>query len=87
MRFVEDGYRRLANAIIITAAEDYRMVFRKLKNNPQNKAVKKELARIEDFFHSDWYKVLTDVDGDMILRGLREEEWSSGSNCNNFVTI
>lgn len=75
MGFGEDGYRRLANAVIIIAAKDYRMALRKQRKNPHNKAVKTELAKIEDFFHSDRYKALTDVDGDMILQGLREEEW------------
>lgn len=74
MGFGGDGCQRLANAVIILAAKDYRAELKKQKRNPYSKAVKMELARIEDFFHSDWYKVLTDADGDMILQGLREKE-------------
>ena len=29
---------------------------------------------IERFFHSEWYRMLTKVDGDMILKALREEQ-------------
>ena len=29
---------------------------------------------IERFFHSEWYRMLTKIDGDMILQALREEQ-------------
>lgn len=74
MGFDEDGCQRLANAVIILASKDYRAALKKIKKNPYSKAAKAELKEIEDFFHSDWYSVLTSVDGDMILKGLREEE-------------
>ena len=28
----------------------------------------------EDFFRSDWFTALTDVDGEVLLRKLQEEE-------------
>lgn len=65
MDFDEEGCQRLANEIIILAAKDYRKALKY--------RWKKQIAEIESFFHSDWYKVLTDVDGEMILRGLKEE--------------
>jgi len=95
-------YLRLANAIIIQAAKDYRAVLRRLRSyadiehelalyeklvaekkiNPDSvkerqlvnlKRVKADIKGIEDFFHSPLYSVLTDVDGDYILDGLRKE--------------
>ena len=69
-----DPYEKLANAIVIQAAKDYRTALRKLKRNPRNQLAKAAADSIERFFRSDWYKCLTEVDGEMVLRKLREEE-------------
>ena len=69
-----DPYEKLANGIVIQAAKDYRTALRKLKRNPRNQLAKAEADSIERFFRSDWYKCLTEVDGEMALRKLREEE-------------
>lgn len=69
-----DPYEKLANAIVIQAAKDYRTALRKLKRNPRNQLAKAEADSIERFFRSDWYKCLTEVDVEMVLRKLREEE-------------
>lgn len=66
-------YENLANAIILQAAKDYRAALRKLKRNPQNKDAKYTISEVERFFRSDWYKMLTDVDGELIIKKLREE--------------
>mgnify|MGYP007069888933 CR=1 FL=1 len=97
-----DPYQKLANAIIIQAAKDYRAALRKLRSyadfehelalyeklvaekkikpDPVNerqlvnlKQIKADIKEIEDFFHSHLYSVLTDVNGDYILDGLRKE--------------
>ncbi len=67
-------YEKLANAIIIQAAKDYRTALRKLRRNPRNHLAKAEADSVERFFRSDWYKCLTSVDGEMVLRKLREED-------------
>lgn len=69
-----DPYEKLVNAIVIQAAKDYRTALRKLKRNPRNQLAKAEADSIERFFRSDWYKSLTEVDGEMVLQKLREEE-------------
>lgn len=66
-------YENLANAIIIQAAKDYRTAQRKLKRNPRNHLTQAEADSIERFFRSDWYKCLTNVDGEMLIRKLKEE--------------
>lgn len=68
-----DGYERLANEIILLAVKDYRGALKKLKRNPHNYAAKDTVAEVERFFRSDWYKELTEVDGEMLIRKLREE--------------
>lgn len=58
-----DPYQELANAIVLQAVNDYR-----LHDNEQ------ELARIERFFRSDWFSVLTNVDPEILITKLRKEK-------------
>lgn len=67
-------YEDLAIAIIVTAANDYRKVLKQLKKNPFDVYSLVEKRKIEDFFHSEWYACLTNVDGEMILRRLKNGE-------------
>ena len=69
----EEPYERLANAIILQAASDYRRDLKKLKKNPQNRDVMNEVLQIEKFFRSPWYQVLTTVDGEFLIEKLRKE--------------
>ena len=69
----EDPYERLANAIILQAASDYRRDLKKLKKNPQNRDILNEVLQIEKFFRSPWYQVLTTVDGEFLIQQLRKE--------------
>lgn len=69
----EDPYERLANAIILQAASDYRRDLKKLKKNPQNRETLNDALQIEKFFRSPWYQVLTTVDGEFLIQKLRKE--------------
>jgi len=53
-------YRALADAIILKAVDDYR----------GHKELRGSIAR---FFKSDWFKVLTDIDGEHLLKKLKDE--------------
>ncbi len=68
-----ENYENLANAIVLQAVRDYRTALRSLKLNPSNKSAKIEKENIERFFRSDWYQVLTSVDGESLIRALRKE--------------
>lgn len=68
-----DGYEKLANGIILLAVKDYRSALRKLKRNPRSQTANDTVQEVERFFRSDWYKSLTEVDGEMLIRKLREE--------------
>lgn len=69
----EDPYERLANGIILQAVSDYRAALKKVKKNPANKMAVDEALQIEKFFRSGWYQALTSVDGEFLIRRLREE--------------
>ena len=68
-----DPYQELANAIVIMAAKDYRHAFRIQRRNPDSQAARIKIDEIERFFRSGWYRLLTDVDGEMLIKKLREE--------------
>lgn len=56
------NYELLANAIIIQAVKDYRHTY-----SPQGR------AEIKRFLRSEWFRVLTRLDGEMILERLENE--------------
>lgn len=60
-----DGYKELANAIILQAVKDYRKA---LKHDERGR--KREIER---FFRSEYFTVLTNISGEMLIRKLRAE--------------
>ena len=69
-----DPYEELANAVVIQACEDYKRVYVcHLCGNGKGKRIQKQLKELEAFFRSDWYKTLTEVDGEYLMQRLQEE--------------
>ena len=56
-------YENLANAIILKAVKDYR----------QSKS-DRTMEEIERFFRSGWFRVLTNIDGEQLIKDLRKEK-------------
>lgn len=69
----ENPYEALANAIVLQAVNDYRAALKKVKKNPNNRTALDEALQIERFFRSQWYQVLTSVDGEYLINRLRRE--------------
>ena len=68
-----NGFQELANAIIEQAAKDYRAAQRIQRRHPDNYSAHKTVLEVEQFFRSDWFAVLSDIDGEVLLRMLKEE--------------
>ena len=68
-----DFYTELANAIVIQAAKDYRKALKTLKRYPRYEPAKAVVAEVDEFFRSDWYRMLTSVDAEMLMRKIRRE--------------
>ena len=68
-----DFYTELANAIVIQAAKDYRKALKTLKRYPRYEPAKAVVAEVEEFFCSEWYRTLTSVDADMLMKKIRRE--------------
>lgn len=68
-----DPYEQLANAIVLQAVKDYRNALKKLKKRPNYETAKYTITEVERFFHSDWYRELTSVDGNLLIKKIRLE--------------
>ena len=55
------------------AVSDYRTALKKVKKNPNNREAIDEALQIEKFFRSEWYQVLTSVDGEYLIDRLLKE--------------
>ena len=66
-------FEALANAIIEQAAKDFRVALRKLRRDPYNTIARRTAQEAKVFFCSDWFEVLTAVNGPAILKQLKEE--------------
>ena len=69
----EDPYTGLANAIILQAVKDYRDAIKKLSRGRVNKDAEIKKKEVLNFFRSDWFGVLTEIDPEMLIRKLDEE--------------
>ncbi len=68
-----EPYESLANAIIVQAVRDYRKALQRLDRHPENNDYKAEVNSLERFFCSGWYQMLTDLDGTILMRKIREK--------------
>ncbi len=68
-----NGFQELGNAIIEQAAKDYRAAQRKKRRHPDCYRAQKAILEIEQFFQSDWFSVLSEANGEVILSKLKEE--------------
>ena len=68
-----DCYQNLANAIILLAVKDYKTILRCLMRNPRNQDAQREKKRLERFFFSQWFGVLTDLDPKRLISGVMRQ--------------
>ena len=71
-------YENLANEIIRYAAEEYRdklMVFKGFRDRGSGKMYERKLDLLaaRKFFTSEWYQVLTSLDGNALAEKLEQE--------------
>ena len=70
---IVDGWELLANAIIVQAAKDFRQAYRRLKHKPDDGYAQRELRECTKFFHSQYFELLTNVDGPALLQQIIRE--------------
>ena len=70
---LKENYEDLANAIIIQAVKDLRAALQRLEYCPDDRRANADIREIEEFFRSQYFELLTDLDGPTLLRKIREE--------------
>ena len=65
-----DGLLELARMIILQAIEDFRPAYLRLKRAPNDQAASECVKEITEFFCSEYFSLLTDVDGPRLLRKI-----------------
>lgn len=74
---VVEPYLKLAAAIVRQANKDYSNVYGKMLRARNTDAIRKlqpEKDELEDFYHSDWFDTLTNIDPDRLIKLLRKKE-------------
>lgn len=71
-KLILDRYAEFANAIIVSAAREYRTYLRKLSRNENDINAIIKVEDLEKFFYSDWFCVLTDLDPDYLIDRLQK---------------
>ena len=66
-------YEELANAIILRAVEDYRRALRKLRRCEGDINALLTVHEVEQFFRSEWFAVLCNLDGEILIGWLKGE--------------
>ena len=70
---MSDPYESLANAIILQAVKDWRDSVKKLNKRPRFQPAIDMKKECEEFFLSDYFKILSSVDGEWLLTKLKKE--------------
>lgn len=72
-----EAYETLGIAIIITAARDLKLAYKRLRRaiicRHSTSFIEAEADRIERFFYSKLYHMTTEIDGEKIIHHLRDE--------------
>ncbi len=69
----EENCRELANAIILQAVKDFKPAYWRLRRYPNDKLAQDTVREITQFFCSDYFCVLTDLDGPALLQRIIKE--------------
>ena len=75
---IDEAFLNLAEAIVIQAGRDYRKVLGFLEQSPDNEALVNYQKDLEDFFHSEWFRDLCNLDGDSLLHRIQREQKAIG---------
>ena len=67
------GWEGLAAAVVYQACEDYRAAAKACRRHPDSRKAASALRKAERFFTSRWFRTLTDLNGQTLLKQLKEE--------------
>lgn len=68
-----ENYKNLANAIILQAVKDFQPAYRRLRKHPNDAKAQATVREITEFFCSDYFRALSDLDGPAVLHRVMRE--------------
>ena len=77
-------YEELANAIVLQAFKDYRKALFKIVQEPEEWKHRSSKKKLERFFHSKWYRTLTNLNPAILMQEAKRqadvsiERWERG---------
>lgn len=71
IKLCKPGMQNLSAAIINAAIKDWVRAKRTLDKDKNNYTARATVDEVERFFLSEWFDVLSDLDGETILEGLK----------------
>ena len=75
----QEAYEALANAIVIQAVKDYRKVLIRLQKHPRNSMALGEKKSLLNFFKSNYFSILTNIDSGRLISRVEREVLSYDS--------
>ena len=66
-----EPYQALANAIVELAVKDYKRALQYHFRHPGKREYADEVASLERFFRSGWFEMLTNLDAEVLVAGVR----------------
>ena len=77
-KLILDRYAEFANAIIVLVVREYRSYLRKLARNENDRNAIIRIEELEDFFYSDRFGILTNLDPNYLIDRLQREVQNDG---------
>lgn len=69
-----DGYEMLAAAVVERAVLDYRQAQENIRTKYNVLDAQNMIRRLERFFRSEWFGILSDLDGEDLIELMRRQE-------------
>ena len=69
----DEGWKNLANAIILQAVKDFKPAYKRLRRPPNDKVAQNQVRELTRFFCSDYFATLTELDGPTLLNRIMRE--------------
>ena len=70
---MEENYKALANAIIMQAVKDFIAAYKRKLRFPEDNKANKDIREITRFFCSQYFQILSDLDGPRLLKKIIEK--------------
>lgn len=67
------AYRALAAAIVEQAVKDFKPAYMRFRHFPGDERAQSDVRELVEFFHSDYFVLLCDLDGKALVKQLMDE--------------